>query len=348
MSNSIENGIKAIELAQTAGGDEECGSKLVSKDDAIIEAYDDGTDPDLDIDLDMNMTMEDIERALDPRTPALLKLRDRIVFVLGVLNVGALAFFLHGMPWFLPWYYMVKAPILIFIRIYSYFQDKFQYFLMDFCYWANLLLLVQLIFFPHSKRLFMIAYASTHGPLIWAVGLFKNALVFHSMDKTISAFIHISPYMVCYTIRWFHDTYPGYSRYEVCEPDDADCASFLWTAVVPLGFYAAWMLCYGIIIKFVFPLPDESYLTSYRYLTRKNGPLSFLRPLPQGWVIYAILNVIATFLFLCPVILLYRYQVLDFVYGLLFVTVAIWNGAAFYIEVFSKKYDSMIQKELGR
>ena len=42
----------------------------------------------------------------------------------------------------------------------------------------------------------MVAYAVTHGPLIWAVGLFKNALVFHSIDKTISAFIHISPYMV--------------------------------------------------------------------------------------------------------------------------------------------------------
>ena len=40
----------------------------------------------------------------DPRTPALLKLRDKTSFVLGVLNVFALAFFIHGIPWFLPWY----------------------------------------------------------------------------------------------------------------------------------------------------------------------------------------------------------------------------------------------------
>ena len=93
-------------------------------------------------------------------------------------------------------YYLVKAPLLISYRIYSYFQDRCQYFLIDFCYWANLLLLIQIVFFPTNKRLFMVAYAVSHGPLIWAVGLFKNALVFHSVDKTISAFIHISPYMV--------------------------------------------------------------------------------------------------------------------------------------------------------
>lgn len=96
----------------------------------------------------------------------------------------------------MPWYYMVKAPILLCIRYYSYFQQNFQYFLIDFCYWANFLLLVQIIAFPTNKRLFMVAYAVSHGPLIWAVGLFKNSLVFHSVDKTISAFIHVSPYMV--------------------------------------------------------------------------------------------------------------------------------------------------------
>jgi hypothetical protein len=113
-----------------------------------------------------------------------------------VANVFALAFLVHGLPWFMPWYYVVKAPILLAYRFHSYFKNNLHYFLLDFCYWANLLLLIQIIFFPTNKRLFMVAYAVTHGPLIWAVGLFKNALVFHSVDKTISAFIHISPYMV--------------------------------------------------------------------------------------------------------------------------------------------------------
>ena len=67
---------------------------------------------------------------LDPRTSSLLKLRDKIVFVAGVANVLLLSFLLHGEPWLMPWYYIVKAPILISLRIYLYFKQKFQYFLL--------------------------------------------------------------------------------------------------------------------------------------------------------------------------------------------------------------------------
>ena len=151
---------------------------------------------------------------------------------------------------------------------------------------------------------------------------------------------------MCYSIRWFYDKYPSHERFDVCHPDDEDCASFLWTAVIPLLFYICWMICYGVAITYIFPVPDETYLTSYRYLTRKRGPLGFLREMPLGWLIYAVLNVFVTFLFLCPVILLYRSQVFDFVYGAVFCTLAIWNGAGYYIEVFSKKYESMIEREL--
>lgn len=93
-------------------------------------------------------------------------------------------------------------------------------------------------------------------------------------------------------------------------------------------------------------MPDESYLTSYRYLSRKSGPLAFLREMRFGWHIYVCCNIVVTFVFLCPVILLYRSQVFDFVYATVFCLLAVWNGAGFYIEVFSKKYDSMIEKEM--
>ena len=151
---------------------------------------------------------------------------------------------------------------------------------------------------------------------------------------------------MCYSIRWFHDAYPTHKRYEVCHPDDSECASFQWTAVVPLLFYTCWMVCYGVVITYIFPVPDESYLTSYRYLTRKRGPLAFLRPMTHGWLLYSILNIFVTFLFLCPVILLYRSQVFDFIYALIFCLVAVWNGAGFYIEVFSHRYNDSIEKEL--
>ena len=134
-------------------------------------------------DFEIDIKMEELERIGDPRTPGCLKLRDRMVFFLGVVNVLVMAFFVHGVPWLMPWYYIVKAPVLIGLRIFLYFREKYQYFLIDFCYWANLLLLFYLIVFPSSKELFVVAYSIAHGPLAWAVCLFKNSLVFHSLGK---------------------------------------------------------------------------------------------------------------------------------------------------------------------
>ena len=151
--------------------------------EGVSKAQDVALDEDLFDDFEINLELEELERIGDPRTPRCLKLRDRMVFFLGVVNALLLSFFAHGIPWLMPWYYIVKAPILIGIRIYMYCQQKYQYFLIDFCYWANLLLLFYLIIFPNSKELFVVAYSIAHGPLAWAVCLFKNSLVFHSLGK---------------------------------------------------------------------------------------------------------------------------------------------------------------------
>ncbi len=151
--------------------------------EGVSKTQDVTLDEDLFDDFEINLELEELERVGDPRTPRCLKLRDRMVFFLGVVNALLLSFFAHGIPWLMPWYYIVKAPILIGIRIYMYCRQKYQYFLIDFCYWANLLLLFYLIVFPNSKELFVVAYSIAHGPLAWAVCLFKNSLVFHSLGK---------------------------------------------------------------------------------------------------------------------------------------------------------------------
>lgn len=219
----------------------------------------------------------------------------------------------------------------------------------DFCYWANLLLWVYLVFFPSNKKLFTVAYAIAHGPLAWAVMLFQNSLVFHSLDKTTSAFIHVSPVLVTYCIRWFHEDFPKGEKYGVCDPDDKDCASFTWTALVPVAFYILWIILYGILIRFIFPVPNVDYLTSYRWLTRpKSGPVRFLAKKRFGWVIYAVGNILICFLMLCPAILCYRSQVVNLVFGIFVVLIAVWNGAGYYIHVFSKRYVEGIENELNK
>lgn len=141
------------------------------------------------------------------------KKRDKYLFTLGVLNfgealvqpcarrldqltrrceptAGVIAYAAGGHPWFLPIYYSIKFPVLITLRYVLYKQRCWHYFLLDFCYFENLLLLSYIWLFPTSNELFLINFALCNGPLAWAVPAFRNSLVFHSLGKTLSHSCH--------------------------------------------------------------------------------------------------------------------------------------------------------------
>ncbi len=97
----------------------------------------------------------------------------------------------------------MKAPLLIGYRLYSYGKHKWHLFCLDFCYFANTAVFVYLWAFPDNGTLFTVVFALSHGPLCFAVIAFRNSMVFHSIDKITSMFIHISPpvLMHAYVIR---------------------------------------------------------------------------------------------------------------------------------------------------
>lgn len=69
------------------------------------------------------------------------------------------------------------------IRFYTYKQRGFHYFLADLCYFVNLLLLLSIWVFPNSKRLFISTYCLAMGNNAIAIAMWRNSLVFHSLDK---------------------------------------------------------------------------------------------------------------------------------------------------------------------
>lgn len=66
-----------------------------------------------------------------------------------------------GHAGFLPYFYTVKFPLLIGIRYFFYRGRKWHLFLLDFCYFANLLLLAYLWFFNDSPEVFMMIFGIT-------------------------------------------------------------------------------------------------------------------------------------------------------------------------------------------
>lgn len=54
---------------------------------------------------------------------------------------------------------------------------------------------------PSSTVLYVACYCLSHGPLCTAIATWRNSLVFHSVDKVTSLFIHIYPPFVFTVLR---------------------------------------------------------------------------------------------------------------------------------------------------
>ena len=152
---------------------------------------------------------------------------------------------------------------------------------------GNFLLFTFLCIVPAAERswFFMIVFGITNGPLAWAVVTFHNCLVFHSLDKITSCFLHITPMAVSWCVRWHLQ-----EDFDVCEPGDStgsgfyECDTFGSQALHIVGgacaFFFCHQICYYIVIQLCCMNCNEnftagkdkagqdSYWTSFRWLTK--------------------------------------------------------------------------------
>ena len=110
-------------------------------------------------------------------------IREKAAFIAGVLNILISGFLVGAYPeWFHIWY---TAQLCYFypIRFYTYHKRGYHYFLVDLCYFVNLLLILSIWVFPQSKRLFISTFCLAFGNNAVAIAMWRNSLVFHSLDK---------------------------------------------------------------------------------------------------------------------------------------------------------------------
>jgi hypothetical protein len=279
----------------------------------------------------------------EAQKPINVRLQDKIAFTLGVFNLGLTMFLLGRHPEWFYWVYTIKFPILLGLRFYLYRQSKWHYFMLDFCYFANFMMALFLWAKPDSLLLFKICFAFTTGPLAWAVALWKNSMVFHSLDKITSVYIHLTPALVSWTIRW------AKTPYTVCESDSS--ISLMESIGWPVLIYCIWQLAYYIKVnqidreKFK---KNKEMMTSYRYLTSEKQNRSLIYKLSniygkkyQMWW-YGVWQLVYTILTVLPVKLFYQSFLAHTIFLVLICFVSCWNGANFYIEVFSVRYQQTI------
>nr|XP_006815571.1 PREDICTED: uncharacterized protein LOC102805840 [Saccoglossus kowalevskii] len=199
-------------------------------------------------------------------------LLEKCVFLISVTSLVLWAYGLFNYHWLLPYYYTVVLPLLVAIRVWIYWTKKWQWFLLDFCYFANAMTMIYIWVIPNHEFMFMLVFALANGPLIWAILIYRNSLVFHSLDKMTSVFIHLLPAYLSFGLRWYPESISlHWYRPFVIDPPPPD---FIWLVVVPLSCIVFHGLVYLILVHLLIK-PSEDYLDSYRYFISDQNSIYF-------------------------------------------------------------------------
>ncbi|KAG8471840.1 hypothetical protein CXB51_036868 [Gossypium anomalum] len=288
---------------------------------------------------------------------------NKVTHLLGVLGFGGFCFLLGARPQDIPYVYCVFYVTFVPLRWIYYRFKKWHYYLLDFCYYANTIFLVDLLLYPKNEKLFMICFSFAEGPLAWALIVWRCSLVFSSMDKIISVLIHLLPGIVFFTIRWwnpatFEAMHPEGTPHRFSWPYVED-KSYLWTWLfgVPLAAYTLWQVLYFLIVNVLRRqrlLRDPEVMTSYRELSKKaqkanniwwrlSGLLGDQNRLLMYILLQAVFTV-ATMALTVPIFLSYEFHA---IFQILKVSASVWNGGSFLLEVMPRQVIVKEKKKSG-
>ena len=193
-------------------------------------------------------------------------------FTVGVLNAVLKAYLLGAVPQHF-WLYTTFqfAPIMMMLVPRWRAKGKLLYFaelcwVMNVASWfylaleASSLLLHAQPLLPTSLRLLLARafWSLANGPLALTVLMNHNAIVFHDVERTASFFIHFSPALVTWTMRWAPEGTQLFAIPSAAIPTGLATHSDL--IITGLGAYCCWWVPYTVWLILVgHSLPDRGW-----------------------------------------------------------------------------------------
>jgi len=242
------------------------------------------------------------------------------------------------------------------IRYYTYHKRGYHYFLADLCYFVNGLCMLSIWVFPNSKRLFISTYCLAFGNNAVAIAMWRNSMVFHSLDKITSLFIHIMPCVALHCIVHLlpegrqEERFPAIWTIRNSPPGTPTHYSLLAMALWSTIPYAVWQLSYHFLItvrrreKIAAGRPTSFTWLRKSYSKAWIGKMVLALPEylqePAFMLIqyfYALLTMSP-----CPIWFWYRYPSALFLFAVF--CWSIYNGATYYIDVFGKRFQNELEQ----
>lgn len=292
-----------------------------------------------------------------------ITMREKISFISAVLNIFISGYIIGAYPQYFYYWFTAQFAYFMPIRYITYHRKGYHYFLADLCYFVNALCLLSTWAFPQSKRLFISTYCLAYGNNAIAIVMWRNSLVFHSLDKVTSLFIHVMPPVMLHCL--VHLTpaaiqaarFPAVYAIKYSPVDSTEHYSLMQMLAWATLPYAIWQLSYHYLITV---RRREAIAagrpTSFTWLRRSYAKTwigKFVLSLPEvlqepAFMLiqygYACLTIIP-----CPLWFWYRW--LSALFLMFVFSWSIWNGANYYMDVFGKKFQKELEqmkKEMAR
>jgi len=288
-----------------------------------------------------------------------VKLVDTASFTLGIVMIMFAEFLLVGYPGGFPWFYLVTLVLLMLMRYSTYKAIKNHFFMLDFCYFIQASAVLQSLMCSISSdsgfcsSWFKANFVLSHGPIAIAILAWQNSIVFHSLDKMTSFYIHIMPALTCYLQRW--DVIAG------SVPEEGLSLSFTEAIITPMMLYSAWQAFY-LYIQYTVIDHDLELVTSMRYLTQsprnpmyiitmdvciRLGVLSkdekYSSEDTKTKIIFVVGQWAYMALMILPAPIYFYFRFLNTTYLFILILAGIWRGGSYYIFKFSKIYNNKFE-----
>lgn len=284
----------------------------------------------------------------------------QISFFVGVSNVALTAFIMGRWPeniWVL---YVAKVLVLIpawFVEVRRRYNGGL--FVLDFCWVSNislgLCMLVNLLYGPHlshqwKRWAFLWFYSTAMGPLAWAAVALGNGLIFHSIERMASLFIHLTPCLVAWTMRWspqeLIEAWPGHFTDQSLEQATIGeiYAAGITMYLLWLTLHALWLLTCGV------DAPKNGSATVFDGLYQKHKLGEKFRKatgctsIRAHAAIYLALHALACSVAFTWSMLCYKFWAVHTLFGLALLCSVVWTGASHYMYMFKRSYSKALEK----
>lgn len=289
------------------------------------------------------------------RSVPFLKKKDKFSFVLGVFMLVLIEYIFCVEPQSMGYTYLLLAVPLLVFRFFTFHRSKQHFFMLDFCYYVQGWTLQAIMFRRTNMQFFKVFFALANGPLLLAIILWDNKLLFHDVDKLTSLFIHICPALVSFCLRWNPPTVIGASGQQEPLLNFADQEFTKDDFLYALAFYTLWQVLYLLntqIINRDRLGSDPNLITSARWLGgfQPHPIYRFLRSYTSTSADY--LLVICQYIYTLAALnlnfLVFSSQLAHKIFLLLSFLYAAWSASVYYFDIFAERYTKKLEKEIQK